>query len=359
MPYYYPLRHIDDKARARTIAGIAALRKQRQATVPERTLKQTLLLATWNLRDFGNEDKRARPNGEGRPGPRLDESFYYIAEIISSFDIVAIQEINSLDALGRIMKILGPSWSYLTTDINPAKAGNFEHMTFVFDTRKIWFKHMAGQVVTDEVPQFVRTPYYAAFQSGWFKFSLCTVHILYGDYRDTTNRIAEINEIARFLSDRVERTGENMILLGDFNIISRDDATFKPLDDHGWTVPLDFETNVRGNKAYDQMAFKVKEGQLRRGSSDPSAGAFDFFESVFLKDAWQDYFEIAKATGRSMKSWDVTVKWPQNDRVLTREEYYQEWRTWQISDHLPLWIELEIDFTDDYLDRIRNRDQEQ
>jgi hypothetical protein len=33
------------------------------------------------------------------------------------------------------------------------------------------------------------------------------------------------------------------------------------------------------------------------------------------------------------------------------------WRTWQMSDHLPLFIELRIDFNDKYLKRIREGQQ--
>jgi len=37
-----------------------------------------------------------------------------------------------------------------------------------------------------------------------------------------------------------------------------------------------------------------------------------------------------------------------------KKTYYQNtWRTWQMSDHFPLWVELEIDFSDSYLKRIR------
>ncbi|MGR6431077.1 hypothetical protein ACU5AY_09175 [Rhizobium sp. PAMB 3174] len=33
-----------------------------------------------------------------------------------------------------------------------------------------------------------------------------------------------------------------------------------------------------------------------------------------------------------------------------REDYYlEEWRTFQISDHFPLFVELDIDFADEYL----------
>lgn len=351
MPFYYPLKQLPEADRLRTIDGIRALRSQKQKQLPGRSLKNTLLLATWNIRDFGNEDKRA-DNGLNQPGPRLEESYYYIAEVISGFDIVAIQEINTLEALERVMRILGPSWDYMTTDISPGNQGNQERMTFVFDTRKVRFKNIAGQIVTEQERQFVRPPYYAAFQSGWFKFSLCTVHILYGDYKDLDPRIAEIDEIAGFLSKRTKRTGENIILLGDFNILSQDDPTFEPLDRHGWTVPVDHLSNVVKTKAYDQIAFKVKKGELRLGQTEPSSGAFDFFESVFQGDRGTEYYEIAKATGRPMTSWDKTLRWPQKDRVLTRDEYFRQWRTWQMSDHMPLWVELEIDFTDDYLQRI-------
>jgi hypothetical protein len=33
----------------------------------------------------------------------------------------------------------------------------------------------------------------------------------------------------------------------------------------------------------------------------------------------------------------------------TAEALYRKWRTWQMSDHTPLWVEIETDFTEDYL----------
>ena len=32
-----------------------------------------------------------------------------------------------------------------------------------------------------------------------------------------------------------------------------------------------------------------------------------------------------------------------------RTTYYKGWRTYQMSDHLPMWIELRTDFADSYL----------
>lgn len=354
MPYYYTLRNarISEPDRVRTVRGIQRLRQQLRREIPARTVRDTLLLATWNVRDLGNEDKRFEP-GEG-PGPRFDESYHYIAEVISAFDLVALQEVNTLESLEKIMHLLGPSWTYLTTDTTRTGGGNEERLTFVYDKRKVWFKKVTGQMVAEET-QFARTPFYAAFQSGWFRFSLCTVHILYGDYQDTTKRVEEIDRIARLLVQRSEDTGENMILLGDFNILSRDDRTFAPLDDHGWYVPLDYDTNVIGNKAYDQIAFYVNEDELPK----PKGGVFDLFDSVFRDDESDLYYELAGKLDRPLEPWDNTVYWKDRDkpkdeqRILTRDEYYKTWRTWQMSDHFPLWSELKIDFTDQYLERTK------
>ena len=355
MPFYYRLRRdsVTPETRARTVEGLQRLRDQIRREVPTRTVRDTLLLATWNLRDLGNEDKRFAP-GEG-PGARFLESYYYIAEIISAFDLVALQEVNTLGALEKIMGYLGPAWTYLTTDTKRGKGGNEERMTFVYDTRKVLFKRMTGQIVVDAKQQFARTPFHASFQSGWFHFSLCTVHILYGNYRDTRKRVAEIDRIAGFLAERSDETGENIILLGDFNILSRDDATFKPLADHGWHVPLSYDTNVIGTKSYDQIAFHVNEPSL----PTPTGGIFKFFDSVYRDDEFETYYELVKSEGRPVEPWDTTVFWKDKDkpkdkqRVLTREEYYRDWRTWQMSDHVPLWAELKIDFTDAYLERTK------
>ncbi len=32
--------------------------------------------------------------------------------------------------------------------------------------------------------------------------------------------------------------------------------------------------------------------------------------------------------------------------------YAKTWRTFQISDHLPLWVELKIDFSNPYLEKL-------
>ena len=53
-------------------------------SVPDRNATDTLLLATWNLKEFAG----------GESDKRNDESYWYIAEIVSHFDLIAIQEVG-------------------------------------------------------------------------------------------------------------------------------------------------------------------------------------------------------------------------------------------------------------------------
>jgi len=43
-----------------------------------------------------------------------------------------------------------------------------------------------------------------------------------------------------------------------------------------------------------------------------------------------------------------------NNDVELEKYYLSEWRTFQMSDHFPLWVVLETDFTDKYLDSLIN-----
>ena len=40
------------------------------------------------------------------------------------------------------------------------------------------------------------------------------------------------------------------------------------------------------------------------------------------------------------------------DRRHSPEALYRKWRTWQMSDHSPLWIEIETDYANRYLETI-------
>lgn len=353
MPFYWPLKYWAAADRARAIDKLGALRKLIAKTVPRRTATDTLLLATWNLRDFDS-------NKFGH-GPRLPESLHYIAEVISAFDLVAVQEVNDdMRPFEKLMDLLGPHWRYIATDVTAGPSGNGERMVFVYDANKVQFKHIAGEIVLPRsqlvggTEQPARSPFMVRFQSGWFNFNLCTVHTYYGDTAGPgyARRVAEIDAVAGFIRKRALEDGQNYILLGDMNVVSPDDATMKALKKHKFVLPADltqdnsalrWASNMGGDKHYDQIAFLPRKDELQLGPSENNAGVLNVYKAVFSDGDAETYHPLGQANG----------KWPATPDL--RKTYYsQTWRSWQMSDHLPLFVELRIDFTERYLQRIRN-----
>lgn len=78
----------------------------------------------------------------------MDEAIYYIAEIVSHFDIVAVQEVyKDLKALHRLIEVLGGYWKYVCTDATEWSHGNSERMVFLYDSRKVRFGDLSGELV--------------------------------------------------------------------------------------------------------------------------------------------------------------------------------------------------------------------
>jgi hypothetical protein len=223
----------------------------------------------------------------------------------------------------------------------------------VFDTRKVRFDHLAGEVVLPEskkrVRQPARSPFICAFRAGWRRIALCSVHIYFGkkDPNDP-RRVTEIDAVAKLLAGRntkrqSEADGEpdNVILLGDFNIFNREgDKTSKALERHNFVVPdpilkIPGGGNMARNRYYDQIAFHDPRRRLR---TTAKAGVFEFTKSIFGADQAEIYADVMLATVPDKLA-----------KAKNLDAFYREWRTFQISDHYPLWIELQINFADPFL----------
>lgn len=353
---------LENTDRPRACDKLLALRKQLAEEIPSRSVKDSLLLATWNIRDFG---------GKGfNPGPRLPEAYYYMAEIISAFDLVALQEVNEdMTAFFKLMGILGPAWSYIATDTTEGTSGNGERMVFVYDKGKVQFLNIAGEIVlpkADQVQdedQFARTPFLVKFQTGWLKFNLCTVHLYYGEDKGKKKerRVAEIDAITKFLKKRGTKDNENYILLGDMNVVGPGDETMDKLIANKFILPTqilvskipnEFASNMNKDKFYDQIAFFNKKNELELSKKEKSAGVFNFYKSVYIEDDSEIYYPLGLKIDKKDKKTGQTG-WA-NDVGKRKTYYSKKWRTWQMSDHLPLWVELKIDFSEKYLNYVKN-----
>ncbi len=377
MPYYVPIKRYRAEERRRVANGLLRLREQLNKEVPRKTFDETLLLATWNIREVGNAKSGLRK-----------ESLHYIAEIISRFDLIAVQEVRgNLGAFEQLMDLLGPWWSYLITDVTAGRQGNEERLAFIYNERKVRFNGLAGEIVLpprskeEPVYQFARTPFMCGFKCGWSRFNICTVHHYYGDSKPIDEwRLKEIRMLVDLLLQRnggsgepVQKTAEesnrptdNLILLGDFNIFKRTDETYAALAGPGrLTVPeeilkLPRGTNAAEDKNYDQIAYlKVND----RFGTTGKAGIFNFYRSVYRADAAGNPSDdedgkvyaglIDAAHKAAVKEWEALT--PEERKKQKREtepkpRKFKEWRTYHMSDHLVLWVELKIDYTKEYLE---------
>ncbi|MBW2435776.1 MAG: endonuclease/exonuclease/phosphatase family protein [Desulfobacterales bacterium] len=312
--------------------------------VPSKSDTQ-LLLATWNIQHFGSSK-------------RYDESLWYIAEILSRFDLIAVQEVKqSLRDLELVTDLLGPWWKYIVSDVTAGDPGNEERLAYLFDNRRVRFSGLAGEIVLPPIEdaqgnlyparQLVRTPYMAGFMAGWFSFILSTVHLIWGEEeRDYTPRVEEVEQLTDFLVNRQSEHGawsRNMILLGDFNMFDPDGIAARALKNSGFSIPHGREdlraTNV-GEEArfYDQIAFLLEDAERLNPTS---LGVVDFFDAVYSDDKFEDYEdELRTASGTA----------PANPW-----RYYRNyWRRREMSDHLLLWVQLPIDFSNIHLSSFVN-----
>ena len=465
MPFYTWLRPGDNDSKLtlvtkqRAAAKIRALRDALSSHIEQQSLppgstaprrpSMVLRLATWNLREFDSPSY----------GERSREAMSYIAEILSHFDLIALQEIRrDIGPLKGLLRLLGPNWDFVATDVTEGSSGNKERMAFVYNRDKVWFRNVAGELtlpdgmkVTDpfgerfqveqgarlqlpsattlksptglkhstlksgqtkldesveielplgtqlELPtttrirfaknarvtltpqgaleleagptprlptaaeivlppnslvggreQFARTPYVVSFQAGWLKLNLATVHILFGQGSiGLVQRTEEIRRLTELLAARAKSDSDSdadayFIALGDFNIVDREHNTMQALEQNDFEVPAALQavpgSNVNKDKFYDQIALwtgaskrRARYTQLRTYR----AGVFDFFDVVYRSDEESTYRALMKK--------------PNSDEFYAS---YRQWRTHQMSDHLPMWVELHIDFSEEYLEEI-------
>ena len=147
-----------------------------------------------------------------------------------------------------------------------------------------------------------------------------------------------------------------MILLGDFNIFSRnsDNEAMAALTNNEFAIPPALQnvprTNVgRARRYYDQIAMKVRPDNL---TPTGRGGVFDYFEVVYKNDHYPEHVPaMMQGLAENDPNNPLTFDTRGNLRDDTkRGRYYRNhWRRRQMSDHLPMWIELRIDHGEAYL----------
>jgi endonuclease/exonuclease/phosphatase family metal-dependent hydrolase len=299
---------------------VIALRQYRD-TAPGRAIPAKsqggLLIATWNIANLGLQQ-------------RCDSDYALIAEIISWFDLVAVQEVN--DDLSGIMAIherLPSTHRLLFSDAS----GNRERQAFIFDGAKVDQLEEVGRLsippsqldsivlpgTTTTFSGFDRGPYLATFVCGTFRFMLVNVHLFYGSDRDPADverRSLETFAVAWWAGKRYKDKHsyvQDIMALGDFNLPKEDpsDPIWRALTSRGFIKPHHSSligSAIASDSHYDQLVLFPGDTESRFTGS---TGIFDFDNALFA--------DLRATPGRTV-------------------EQVHAYLRFHISDHRPLWV---------------------
>jgi endonuclease/exonuclease/phosphatase family metal-dependent hydrolase len=335
----------------RTLSKLLELKRGLDASIAGRRNDHNLIIASWNIKEFGHTTQR------------LPESYFYIAEILSCFDLVAIQEIKStLDDLHILLRLLGKDWGYLVNDITEGDAGNSERSCYIFNKKRVQLAGLAGEIVLwddltrhSNIKQLKRTPYITGFTAGWKTFALINIHLHPGDGADDFRfRHEEVTLLLRALAEKRGNGRlwtENLIIVGDCNLYNgstQDDPTIEMIQNAGYREVeslVGVHTNTSETEAYDRLFLTRSEyfslGQSSEGREN--GGVFNPFDYVFKpgeETVYRDYMKAHYTGSRDM------------DNPANQKGYFNHpWRKNQMSDHFPIWCELITDSSPVFLER--------
>lgn len=308
------LVQLDPKTRKFTSDGLRRLRIDLATNIPSRKLDKNLIVASWCLNRFAS------------PITRI-ESIYYLAQVISAFDIVSLQKVaQNLDGLNLLLDILGPEWKYLITDVTLGAMGADERFAILYYSPRVTFKNISGGIVLPansliEGQQFARTPLLASFQTSHVHFRVCSTHIRFGENIRLRNSECEI--LASFLSRIAKRDKEEILLSGDFNLF-RNSQVLKIFRESGIDIPSDtiHPTLWPSGNYCDLIGHIHGEEEKPRKLKFSSSSMVNLFDSVFRDEDKQHYLIDESEPSKSID--------------------FKTWRIKQISDHLPVWVEFTI-----------------
>ena len=312
--------------------GIKELRKRiDESDIPSSKLDESINIATWNIREFGKKKRKKL-------------ALHLIAEVLGQFDLISVVEVrDNLSDLQEVLNILGPYWRVIYSDYNTDRAGNRERIAYVYDKRAVTFTGLAAEADTPrkkitveyngkKVKEYVsliswwRSPFMASFRAGSFDFILLSAHIRWDSSGGEESRVRGLQLLADWVDKRRKEkhvSCKDFIVLGDFNIPEEDDELYQAITSRGLRVPGAMRGNHGSNLAREKIYDQILHYPSETGTFTDFGGVLDFYK------------------GNHSKLFPETP--------MTKTEF-----TYQMSDHLPLWVQLKTNDEDEKLEQILN-----
>ena len=221
-------------------------------------------VATFNLQVFG-EAKASNPFVMQR-----------LAEILRLFDVVAVQEIRTMDEshLEKLVALLNADGRQYLYVVGPrlGRTVSKEQYAYLYDATKVECDRAQAYTVDDPRDLLHREPLVAWFRvrglppAEAFSFTMVNFHL---DPDEVDRELPLVDEVLRAVRND-GRNEDDVILLGDFNADQIDFAEMAGVPGMDWVV-RDLPTNTRGTASYDNIAFVAYDTQ-----EYVSGGVFDF-----------------------------------------------------------------------------------
>ncbi|HEV7282425.1 MAG TPA: endonuclease/exonuclease/phosphatase family protein [Pirellulaceae bacterium] len=241
-----------------------------QIAAAPRSGADAVRIATFNLQVYG-EAKASNPFVMQR-----------LAAIVRLFDVVAVQEIRTLDEthLQKLLALVNAEGRQYLYVAGPrlGRTVSKEQYAYLYDATKLECDRSQIYTVEDKSDLLHREPLVAWFRvrglppADAFSFTLVNFHL---DPDEVDRELPLVDEVLRAVKND-GRNEDDVILLGDFNADQIEFAERASLPGMQWVV-RDLPTNTRGSAAYDNIVFIGYDTE-----EYISGGVFDFVREMNL-----------------------------------------------------------------------------
>jgi endonuclease/exonuclease/phosphatase family metal-dependent hydrolase len=210
---------------------------------------QAIRIATFNVQVFG-ESKLEKPNDVA-----------LLAEVVRSFDVVAIQEVRaeSQAVLPRFLQAVNAGGAKYDFVLGPrlGRSSSKEQYAYLYNAATIELDRESVYTIHDPDDLLHREPLVAGFRvrgppaEEAFTFTLVNIHT---DPDEVAKEIEALDDVFRAVRDD-GRYEDDLIILGDFNADGHRLLSVGGLS--GAAVAISGQpTNTRGTESYDNLLFQ-------------------------------------------------------------------------------------------------------
>ncbi|WP_462427680.1 endonuclease/exonuclease/phosphatase family protein [Fusobacterium varium] len=230
---------------------------------------------------------------------KSQKDYTLTAQTLEMFDIAGLIEVMDVEGVEKLVnalnKVSGEKWDYHISPYPVGKNSYKEYFAYIWKRDKVEFLKERG-FYKDAEEKFARPPYGADFKIGEFDFTFVLVHSVFG--KNESARRAEafkMNEVYDYFQN-MDSEENDIIIAGDFNL-SGFDESFEKLLSHPDKITYALSPVIKttlGKKnfanSYDNMFLSTIYTKEFTGKS----GALDFTQGQYrlMKDKISDHLPI-------------------------------------------------------------------